>query len=1443
MTQPQGLIGFERLRRYLPVQLADAVVDHNTEKASSRLIEAFVHLTAARYTITTYLPKLLIQQLLQEQLTSPWLRWVEGSLLFADLSSSTALAERLQRLGREGTELVTGFLNHIFDTMIDVVHAYGGDLIAFGGDAMLVLFDGEHHARIATHAALALQQALDGYIWNIPTIGAIPVHLHIGIDSGSMAFTSAGANHTLYYGVLGNTVNRVAQAEHHAGPGEVVVGPGTWAALHHHVTGEMVIDQFFRIQSIQTPIQPQQFLSDEFSISQLPEEAIPQIVADLEQLSPFLPPVLLNRILIDPQQPRLEAELRPVTVLFAQVIELEQIVEALPASFAAQVIQIYVSTMQRVIEQCGGVIDKLDIASEGFKLFAVFGAPAAYEDHAERAARAALEMQRQLPDIRRQIASLIETVQSVNDYTDVMFGVEHTEDQEVAICTLPPVSAPTAIQTPPSYHLNQRIGLNIGTAFAGNVGSAARKEYTVMGDAINVAARVMSKAPWGDIWCSADTMQAIVKRMDGEARGSVAMKGKSKTVTLFRLIGERDPQATIILRDDSKIFGRDAELHWLYRHLQAAICGDGRVVRIVGEAGVGKTRLTTELLELATEHNVRIIPAVCLSYNASVPYAAWREFLKALCGIVPSDDNAIRAHKIGERLADLGSNMEDWLPLFNDLAHLNVAENWMTRSLDPHARQTRRFELLQQLLLHAADSGPILVLFEDLHWADPISLNLWQQVTHAIQNTSVLLLGIHRPTSIIADDDDAHILELRELSTEEGRQMVEDLLDGKPIAETLLQQIVDRAGGNPLFVVELLRAVLDQHHDLENLPDSLSGLLLARIDELDEGSRSVLRVASVIGQRIPFGVLQSIQNHDQETLLRQLAHLDEQKLTLLERLEPERIHTFRHALFQEVAYQSMLYARRRTLHGRIGAYLERHYHDEIEEYYGLLAHHYRLSDKQDKAIEYLIKAGHRARDLFANEEALQYYEWALEALNNDTSDMRLSQVYDAYADVLTTIGHYDEALVQHEQILAIPHIGPETACRAYCKRGSILEKQGHYDAALEVLNQAMIIAHSGAPGVSPLAIPSISADIALIHKRRGEYDLAISVCEEGLQAISTGSDTQDDQLIEARLHSELGGIHGMRGDYPTARYHFERSLTIREALEDISGMIVSHNNVGYLYQLQSEYQQALEHYRVAEELAQKINLRYTLVHTTTNAAYALISLGLYDEAQSRCEYALQLSRELKMQHTTAQIQNTLGIVLYRTGNYEQALSMHEKSLRLNRTLGSIDKEANNLIHIALVLNALQQFDRATIVAQQAFEVAQQLESHVLQVESLNALTETMLGKNALLQAKTYAEQSVTMAALLESKEELGIAFRLRGTIASLHQELFRDDFELSIAIFEEIKDTFELGRTYFAFGQMLIENSHRIEGYQNLKMAQDSFIQVGAMGELRRLTPLLERSP
>jgi class 3 adenylate cyclase/tetratricopeptide (TPR) repeat protein len=1408
----------DRLRRYLPEDQALALIDdlHDDDASPARVVEAFVHLAAARYTIATYLPRRLVHQLLTDRLENPWLRWVAGSLLFADISGSTALAEQLGAYGREGIELVTDFLNDIFATMIQVVHDYGGDLVSFGGDALLIFFGDDRHPRTAARAALALQELLHGYVQTIAGIGSFPLHLHVGIESGNVAFMSAGHSHARYYGVLGSTVNGVAAAEDLAGPGEVVAGPGAWAALDDFATGEAIARGFTRISAMRSAARPHEPLPEEPVVTAAPEAAIPQLLDDLDRISPYISPTLLRRILSDPERPQIEADLRPITVLFVQIVGLEALAETLPESAAAHVLQVYVDAIQSAVERFGGVVNKLDVAEQGIKLIAIFGAPAAYEDHAERAARAALEMREQLDSVNQQIASAISTTRQRSA----------TERPAAAF-----------------VGLRQRIGLNLGTAFAGNVGSATRKEYTVMGDAVNVAARVMGKAVWGEIWCSEAAAHAIAAWMICEERGHMALKGKTMPLLLFRLCSERDTPTRALVTDEGPLIGRTEELSWLREQLHTALGGYGRAVRIAGDAGVGKTRLTAELVQEATAHGARMIAAACFSYTASIPYAAWAEWLKALCGILSGDDDAQRTRKLAARLADLGPAMEEWLPVLGDLVRLDIEDNRLTRGLDPQMRQTRRFELLEQLLLRAAESGPVLVLFEDLHWADPISLDLWRRVATAIEGRPVLLLGVHRSGAALnIEGDSARVLELRELSAEESGDLVAALVGDLALPQATFRLLVERAAGNPLFLAELLHAVMDQNRSIDELPDSLNGLLLSRIDRLDENSRGVLRIASVIGQRIPFGVLQSIQSADQQALLRQLTKLDAQEMTILERVEPERVHSFRHALIQEVAYQSMLYARRRELHGRIGAYLERRYADDLDDYYGLLAHHYRLSDRRDKAIDYLLKAGHAARDVYANEEATQYYCWALDALAEQESDPHSWEARDGLGDVYATIGRYDEALAQFSAILDAPETTPDVARRAYRKRASVLEKRGQYDAALEDLDRAMAIANSGERDISPLAIPLICADIGLVYRRRGEYDLAIEACEEGLRALRPDPRARDDELIEARLHSELGGIYGMRGDYPRANHHFERSLYAREAIDDLPGMIISHNNLGYLWQLQSEYERALEHYQVAEDLARKINLRYMLVFATNNAASALISLGIYAEAEERCVEALALSREMNDQQNIAQIHNTLGFVLYLKGAYQPALAAYAEALQLNQMLGSAYQEANTLMNMALTLNAQGRLAEATSAAEQALARAEVLHAPQLKIEALNGLAEAALLRGDLAAAAIYAQEATSLSREIGSKHDRGISRRLLGQTAAARGEPFAAEFQASIALFETIKDRFELARTWMAYGAALAETGNKIAARAYLKQAQDTFVAIGANGELQRLTPLVERS-
>lgn len=328
------------------------------------------------------------------------------------------------------------------------------------------------------------------------------------------------------------------------------------------ITGELITGGFFRLHAVAhlvTPSVPEPIHREEVATA----ETLADLLDDLDRISPYIPPALLSRIIAAPDQPQVEADLRPVTALFAQVVGLEALAEVLPSVQSARIFERYMIAMQSAIAHYGGVINKLDVAEEGVKLLAIFGAPTAYEDHSERGARAALAMQSALSRVNAEIEAQLS---STDD--------SHAQSSSSSIALL-----------------RQRIGLNPGVVFAGNVGGANRKEYTVMGDAVNIAARVMSAAPWGDIWCSR-ALAETTARIICEPQGAITLKGKAEPLEICRIAGERESgEATLLFQGGlTPLVDREREMAWLGDRLDAALAGSGRAVRLVGEAGVGKSQ-------------------------------------------------------------------------------------------------------------------------------------------------------------------------------------------------------------------------------------------------------------------------------------------------------------------------------------------------------------------------------------------------------------------------------------------------------------------------------------------------------------------------------------------------------------------------------------------------------------------------------------------------------------------------------------------------------------------------------------------------------------------------------------------------------------------------------------------------------------------------------------
>jgi tetratricopeptide (TPR) repeat protein len=316
----------------------------------------------------------------------------------------------------------------------------------------------------------------------------------------------------------------------------------------------------------------------------------------------------------------------------------------------------------------------------------------------------------------------------------------------------------------------------------------------------------------------------------------------------------------------------------------------------------------------------------------------------------------------------------------------------------------------------------------------------------------------------------------------------------------------------------------------------------------------------------------------------------------------------------------------------------------------------------------------------------------------------------------------------------------------------------------------------------------------------------------------------------------------MRGDYPRAREHFEHSLRLRTDVDDLAGMAASHNNLGYLWQLQSEYERAIEHYRVAEEPARKINLRFVVIFANLNMAWALISLGAYAEAEARGNEALVLSRQMNDQRNFAQSYDILGLIAARQGQYERALDMYRQELQVHQALGSVPQEGSTLANMAAVFNMQRDFEQAVPLARRAHDTAVALNAKRLQLEAINLLAEAALGMGDVPAGERYAAEAVSLSDSIGSKHDAGIAHRLLGQALAARRAPFAEHFERSIALFDTMLDRFELGRTWAAYADALLQTGNQSDGVAYLKRAKDTFISIGADVELQRLSQIEERS-
>lgn len=1111
-----------------------------------------------------------------------------GAALFADISGFTPLtAALLQAYGpKRGPEELTRQLNLIYDALVAEAHRFGGSVIAFSGDAITCWFDGDDGLR-AVACGLAMQTAMGQFAaLQIPKAGTIALAMKAAVATGPVRRFKIGDPQVHYIDVLaGATLDRMAAAEHHAEKGEVVISPEVVAAIGNRV--EMADWREEEGQRYGVVARLRQNLKAQESDTFLSLAAIDEALSE-EQTRPWLLPPVYERLRAGKGD--FLAELRPAVALFLSFSGIDYDSD----EAAGQKLDAYIQWVQNILIRYEGYLLQLTIGDKGSYLYSAFGAPVAHEDDAVRAVSAALELR-----------------------------------------NLPPTLA---------YIQEVRIGISQGQMRTGAYGGSRRRTYGVLGDEVNMAARLMQAAKPGQILVKDTTWLATGNTFNGENLPPFKVKGKIEPVNAYSVSGI-SAQQSIHLQEPAyalPMVGRETELKLIEEKLEQMLAGHGQVVAIVAEAGMGKSRLVAEVIRLAAERRLVGYGGECQSYGTNVSYLVWQPIWRSFFNLDPAWELEEQVRELESQLELIDPGLTQRLPLLGSVLNLSIPDNELTKTFDAKLRKTSLESLLVDCLRASAKIAPLLLVLEDCHWLDPLSHDLLEVIGRAIVDLPVLIIMAYRPLQLERLKEarleklpyfaEIHLTDFTPQEAELliGLKLKQFFGDQDQAPAALVERITERAQGNPFYIEELLNYLQDQHfnpNDIEaldqlDLPTSLHSLILSRIDQLTEHQKSTIKVASVIGRLFEaswlWGMYPDLGNPEQ--IKKDLEALSRVDLAPMDKPEPELTYIFKHIVTQEVAYESLPYATRARLHEQLGNYIERAYSSRLDRFVNLLAFHYDRSENESKKREYLRRAGEIAQKEYNNEAAIDYYQRVL-ALLSATEQIA---VLRKLGEVLQLVGQWKEADTTYQQALVLAgRLGDQTA-QAWCQIaiGELFRLQGLYPQASEWLEKAQ----------------------------------------------NTFEALNDQAGVGRALHLE-GTLAAQQGNLDEARRLWTESLTIRRQLDDKPSVASLLNNLAIIAEYQSDYETARALHEEGLTIRWQVGDKLMIADSLNNLGNLALAQDKYDEARAQLEVALELRREVGDRWRIANSLNNLGNVTRAQGDYETARSFYRESLMTNRDLG------------------------------------------------------------------------------------------------------------------------------------------------------------------------------
>ena len=987
----------------------------------------------------------------------------------------------------------------------------------------------------------------------------------------------------------------------------------------------------------------------------------------------YTPKHLVDKILTT--RSSIEGERKVLTVMFADVAKYTEIAEKLDPEEVHQIMDGCFNILLNEIHAYEGTINQFT----GDGIMAIFGAPVAHEDHAQRACWSALAIQKALENYNKKLS------------------------QEIGI------------------DFKMRIGINSGPVVVGSIGDDLRMDYTAIGDTTNLAARMEDIAPLGCILVSKNTYMIAKKFFEFEPLGKVEVKGKKIPQEAYKLVkaGEAGTRFKALTAHGlTKFVGRKNSMPALSETYDRVNSGLGQAIGIVGEAGVGKSRLLMEFINRLPEEKFTYLEGPCLRYGESFIYMPVLEILKSYFEIKAKDSDSKIISKIERRIEKLDKKLAGLIPPIQELL-IQKAEDQSFSSLNPKQKREKIFESLRNLLIRESQNKPLVLVFEDVHWIDKTSEEFLNYLIEWIAYTRIMLIILFRPEYNHSWGNKSFytkigLTQLREASS---NKMVNAILKDKQIAKEIKQLILSRSGGNPLFMEEFTssliesgfiqkkgkRFILTTKTSEIDIPDTIQGIIAARIDRLKDNLKHTIQVASVIGREFTFNILQSIIG-EHEKLKTNLLYLQGLEFLYEKSLFPELKYIIKHALTQEVAYNSLLLKKRKEIHRRIGNSIEKLYVERLEEFYEILSYHYSKSGDIEKSYQYLKLSGEKAIKKFSNWEAFRFYKSALKMLDKIKESIenkkRKLEILHLMAIPMQLLGYPEDSLQllkRGEKLsedlkdaknhsLFLGNLGSYHSVRGGDPLLGIKYSEKSFNEA-EKIHEIEIIA-------------PVSSRLCAFYIIAGEPLKTATLAPKVIQILETQKRNQDFFGLGNNAYSALnmyyGHSLGWLGQFEKGVIQCKKALQFGKSIDSPTGLALAEFLFGYLYMHRGDGENVKKHFNECIKYCEEGGALIWLGLAWTGLGVGHFFVNEIEEALEHIKKGIKIQKEAGIPYYLSFHNFALGMVYLELKNLRHSEDSFKHALKLSQKYNEKWIEGTSRIYLGATIaqNDNSKFDKA-----------------------------------------------------------------------------------------------------------------------------------------------------